>query len=507
VPRAALLALTLIALIALPSRAADSGPSSIPGRPKATGLWPSRPDVAVRDVAYDVDDRLLEERISRGVDVEARTFTYDDNGSLITESGPGFTLRNTWTPERRLATSSVVTTGKPAVELAFSYDDDGMRVERSRNGVRSRYLLDESGDFANVLAEYGADSNTLIASYVLGLNRISRTTAEGTDFYLHDGHGSVRSVVDGGGAVLDRHSYDAFGSALGSAPLDGDFGFAGEQFEASLGSYYLRARYYQTATGRFSTADFLDRDRNSFHKYLFSLNDPVNGHDPSGLVTLVERIITIVQARPVLTFAVTTLSIAFLPKDILDAIDAGLPPNPLGRVLSSEIQVARGTAKVSRNIFGHLRDRIKEVLTPKVRGAQNNANGRTFEDFVNDTLFSFPGVKAVRQAAFDAADRLTYEFREEFGKNVPKGYRFADFLVEFVNNRTGEVVKWLVEVKSGSKILSPSEREQALDLARIAANNGRRLVYIFLEEPDPQTRAYLETLGARVVSYVDNLGR
>jgi RHS repeat-associated protein len=620
VPRAALLALTLATLVALPSRAGGPSPSPSSGRSEATALRPPRPDVAVRDVAhdlldrltsiaqtgsdgkligsfeytlgragnriavresngrsvtyafdrnyrlihesmldgpssvphdisygydcagnriarettspsgsrestsytFDVDDQLLEERVTRGTDVTSRTFTYDDNGSLTSESAPGFALHNTWTPERRLATSSITITGQSPVQLAFEYDDDGTRVARTRNGVRSRYLLDESGDFANILAEYDADTDALIASYVVGLKRISRSAENGTTFYLHDGHGSVRAVLDGAGAIVKKHSYDAFGSSLGVvAPTDGDFGFAGEQFEESLGSYYLRARHYQPGIGRFSTPDFLDRDRNSFHKYIFALNDPVNGHDPSGLVTLIERlntativaslrVISIISARPVLTFVVTTLSLTLLPKDILDGIDAGLPPNPLSNLFKAEVQVAQEsrqvTRKAGRAIFEFLRDRIKEVLTPKVRGGQNNANGRTFEDFVNDTLFSFPGVKAVRQAAFNAAGEITYEFREQFGKNVPKGYRFADFLVEFVT-KTGDVVKWLVEVKSGSKVLSPSERQQARELAKIATNHGRRLVYVLLEEPEPETRAFIEGLGGRVVSYVEKLVR
>jgi RHS repeat-associated protein len=60
---------------------------------------------------------------------------------------------------------------------------------------------------------------------------------------------------------------------------------SGEQFDPDLGLYYLRARYYNPATGRFLSRDPLDGnaiDPASLHKYLYANGDPVNRIDPSG---------------------------------------------------------------------------------------------------------------------------------------------------------------------------------------------------------------------------------
>jgi RHS repeat-associated protein len=61
--------------------------------------------------------------------------------------------------------------------------------------------------------------------------------------------------------------------------------YRGEQFDSDLGLYYLRARYYNPATGRFLSRDpedGLPTDPASLHKYLYANGDPVNKIDPRG---------------------------------------------------------------------------------------------------------------------------------------------------------------------------------------------------------------------------------
>jgi RHS repeat-associated protein len=65
--------------------------------------------------------------------------------------------------------------------------------------------------------------------------------------------------------------------------------YSGEQFDAKIGQQYLRARYYDPATGRFNRLDpFFGNqlDPQSLHNYLYAHVDPVNGIDPSGLFSI-----------------------------------------------------------------------------------------------------------------------------------------------------------------------------------------------------------------------------
>ena len=69
--------------------------------------------------------------------------------------------------------------------------------------------------------------------------------------------------------------------------------YRGEQYDSDLGLYYLRARYYNPATGRFLSRDPEDGDQTipaTLHKYLYVGGDPVNGIDPMGRAALFENV-------------------------------------------------------------------------------------------------------------------------------------------------------------------------------------------------------------------------
>jgi len=88
---------------------------------------------------------------------------------------------------------------------------------------------------------------------------------------------SSEKIVIGSGVTYD---YDAFGNLLhstGSTP--NNYLFAGEQFDPDLGLYYNRARYLNTATGRFWSMDSFEGDAESpasLHKYLYANADPID---------------------------------------------------------------------------------------------------------------------------------------------------------------------------------------------------------------------------------------
>ncbi|MCP4379003.1 MAG: RHS repeat-associated core domain-containing protein, partial [bacterium] len=71
--------------------------------------------------------------------------------------------------------------------------------------------------------------------------------------------------------------------------------YRGEQYDADLDAYYLRARYYQPGTGRFLTTEpfgGVPTKPMTQHRYLSGNNDPLSFLDPSGKMSLTETLVT-----------------------------------------------------------------------------------------------------------------------------------------------------------------------------------------------------------------------
>jgi RHS repeat-associated protein len=222
------------------------------------------PPAGATNYSYDLDDRLL-------------TDQYDPDGNTINSLG----IANTYDFENHLIAHGGVT---------IAYDGDGNRVSETVGGVTTNYLVDTVNPSAYAQVVDELVNGTVTRTYAYGLERIDENqTISGTwtaSFYGYDGHGSVRQLTNSAGVVTDTYDYDAFGNLINSSgSTPNNYLFAGEQYDPALYLYYNRARYLDTATGRFWTVDSFDglsRDPSSLHKYLYVGANSANTVDPSG---------------------------------------------------------------------------------------------------------------------------------------------------------------------------------------------------------------------------------
>jgi len=131
-------------------------------------------------------------------------------------------------------------------------------------------------------------------------------STDNTQYLLYDGHGSTRQLVTGSvpnTTIVDDFSYDGYGVLLqnednfppAGTQVPGKVGaqatsllYAGEYFDTDSQNYYLRARWYDSLSGRFNRMDPFpgnNQDPQSLHKYLYCHANPVNAIDPSGAMT------------------------------------------------------------------------------------------------------------------------------------------------------------------------------------------------------------------------------
>jgi RHS repeat-associated protein len=169
-----------------------------------------------------------------------------------------------------------------------------MRTAKTSGGVTTTFLWDKNRDHAQVAVE---TTGTTVVTYSYGHHLINqKRSGVGTRFYHYDGQHSTRQLTDTNRAVTDAYTFDAFGVLLASnGATPNNHLYTGEQLDANVGFYYLRARYYAQSTGRFITTDPFPGtlfDPGSLHRYLYANSNPVNNSDPSGMSPLTDVLLT-----------------------------------------------------------------------------------------------------------------------------------------------------------------------------------------------------------------------
>ena len=216
---------------------------------------------------YDLNDRIA--TVNGSV-----THTYDADGNETTVNGQAAS----YDFENHLVSLGSVAN--------YVYDADGNRYSAANLGTTTSYVVDTSLPYGCVVEEYAGASTAPSARYDYGDDLIRVDHATVASYYLFDGIGSTRQLVNLSSTVTDSYGYSAFGElASHTGSTANPFLFNAQQFDQASGDYYLRARYYDQSNGRFISQDPYggsNGDPVSLHRYLYANDDPLGYHDPSG---------------------------------------------------------------------------------------------------------------------------------------------------------------------------------------------------------------------------------
>ncbi len=166
------------------------------------------------------------------------------------------------------------------------------RPRTVEDGVATVAYMGYGYDFFR--AVYGSYSNYHSGRYC----GHSWKTAMSKVYYLYDGHGSVERVHGKDGSTF-RLEYDTYGNLVSGLvekwhTWHNDifahrtmnlYAYSGERYNVVSGLQFLRARWYDTDTGRFISEDnYLGTQAEplSRNRYIYTHNNPVNYVDPSG---------------------------------------------------------------------------------------------------------------------------------------------------------------------------------------------------------------------------------
>ncbi|MCX4026081.1 tandem-95 repeat protein [Endozoicomonas sp. SM1973] len=281
--------------------------------------------------SYDDNDRLIQQG---GIH-----YSYDANGNTLKEAVDGKATTYRYDAKNKLA--AVEKEGKSA---SYRYNYNGIRIAKTENGVTTNFIVDTNRNYAQVLVE--SDGTNQI-NYTYGDDLVSQKRNGTSSYYHYDGLGSTRALSDTTGVITDTYNYEAFGSLLNSTgTTKNNYLFTGEQFDSGLNQYYLRARYYNQQSGRFTQMDSWMGSKfapNSLNKYNYTESDPANGVDPSGYFTIASVSIgnlnvsfgNVVRYTSLFNQVVTKLDAAITVMEMGNALRKALSNNAIHRSIKS----------------------------------------------------------------------------------------------------------------------------------------------------------------------------
>jgi RHS repeat-associated protein len=202
--------------------------------------------------------------------------TYDDAGNVTVDS-KFRNLQFQYDANNRQKQSANLDGSGAVVSV---YDAAGQRVATQVAGVLTNVLVYDAA--GKLIAEYGSPASG------------------GTQYLFSDHQGSPRTITNGSGTVVSRHDYLPFGEELGALGMRtsgqgyvaGDNArqkYAGMENDDATGIAHTLWRQYDSLAGRWTAPDPYGGSMSvakpqSFNRYTYVDNDPVNLTDPSGLM-------------------------------------------------------------------------------------------------------------------------------------------------------------------------------------------------------------------------------
>ena len=220
-------------------------------------------------VTYEYGDANWRDKLTA---VNGSTIRYDAIGNPLNDG----TWTYTWQNGRQLQKMQ-----KSGVTAEFVYNADGLRVQKTVNGVATKYTLHGKN-----VVHMTSGTDELHVFYD-AQNRPAVVVYNGTAYaYVKSLQGDVVAILDENGNAVVSYGYDAWGAPLWCTGELAEtlgkvqpFRYRGYVFDEETGLYYLRSRYYNPRWGRFVNADGAIIQKNLF---AYCSNGPIVGYDPSG---------------------------------------------------------------------------------------------------------------------------------------------------------------------------------------------------------------------------------
>nr|WP_303252873.1 RHS repeat-associated core domain-containing protein [uncultured Ruminococcus sp.] len=254
----------------------------------------------VYNYTYDAGGNLINETVTDSNGTTSNDYEYNNsnwgdvltsyNGQSITydEIGNPLTYRDgmsfEWENGRIL---KKINTSDKSVQM--SYDSNGMRTQKSVDGVKTNYYYDSNKNLIALVK----GNDTLLFYYDSEGSATSFSYNGTMYFYVKNLQGDVVRIIDLSGTEVASYVYDAWGNikdTKGDSTVRelNPIRYRGYVYDTETSLYYLQSRYYDPFTGRFLNADiYCDTNTGtplSTNIFAYCENNPISNADESGYI-------------------------------------------------------------------------------------------------------------------------------------------------------------------------------------------------------------------------------
>ncbi len=248
---------------------------------------PNGPPVAQTYVSYEYNAK--NQLTSYTKDGTTKYYSYDNLGNPI-KYGVASTSASdnlSWTMGNKLSSGTYNDN-----TFSYKYDCNGIRYEKTVNGITTRMYLEGSTVIAEeVLNQSGTVAHTKY--YIYDQTGIAGMVYDGTTYYfVKNIFGDIVAICNEYGAVVETYEYDFWGNITsgGTSGIgkENPFRYRGYYYDDETGFYYLQTRYYDPEICRFISADNLEllptlsQIPGLLNLYVYCNNNPVMNTDETG---------------------------------------------------------------------------------------------------------------------------------------------------------------------------------------------------------------------------------
>jgi RHS repeat-associated protein len=285
---------------------------------------------AVFSAQYDTSGHLYDRTIQ---DTNLRVTTGVEGWLLQTELADKTFQRFTYDYTGQRVAKTVYGPDGTTIDHVVIYPAPDFEITLTNGGVAqyTLYLMGPGGRqvaYTEPLA--GTEVDQLAQALGVTLNPATPPVPASTRVFHLDQVGSTQAVTDADGAKYAMVSYDAWGQPTISPAANATFRplYGGYEFTEETGLYYANARYLDTFSGRFVSADTqvaagpLVPD--AFNDYAYALNNPVLYADPSGHFPIVKVALGVLVGVGLAASGVDVLVLGDMAGEAFGVIGGGL---------------------------------------------------------------------------------------------------------------------------------------------------------------------------------------